>query len=110
VIYELRVYTANPGKMEALHARFRDHTRGIFEKHGIKSVGYWVQTEPETGAGDLIYIVAHPDREAAAAAWTAFRADPEWVAVKSASESDGITLAAKVTSQFMEPTDYSALQ
>ena len=110
MIYELRVYTPNPGRSEALQSRFRDHTLRIFEKHGIKSVGYWVQTEPETGAGDLIYILAHPDREAAAAAWTAFRADPEWVAVKSASESDGVTLAAKVTSQFMEPTDFSALQ
>lgn len=110
MIYELRVYTANPGKMEALHSRFRDHTRGLFERHGMTSVGYWVQTEPEDGAGDLIYILAHPSREAAAAAWTAFRADPDWIAVKSASESDGITLAAKVTSQFMEATDYSAIQ
>ncbi len=109
MIYELRVYTANPGKMEALHSRFRDHTRRIFAQHGIQSIGYWVQTEPETGAGDLVYLVTHPDRKAAEAAWTAFRADPEWLKVKGDSERDG-PIVANVTSQFMEPTDYSALQ
>lgn len=109
MIYELRTYTANPGKMEALHSRFRDHTRRIFAKHGIGSVGYWVQTTPKEGAGDLVYLLSHPDREAADAAWTAFRADPEWNAARDASEVD-CKLVANVVSQFLEPTDYSALQ
>lgn len=112
MIYELRVYTANPGKLDALQSRFRDHTRGIFEKHGIKSIGYWLQTEPEDGAGDLVYLLAHPDRaaaEAAWAAWAAFRADPAWIKAKGDSEQDG-PLVAKLTSQYLEPTDYSALQ
>ncbi len=109
MIYELRTYTANPGKADAMHSRFRDHTRRIFAKHGITSVGYWVQTTPEDGAGDLVYLLSHPDREAADAAWTAFRADPEWIAVRDASESGG-KLVANVVSQFLEPTDYSAMQ
>jgi hypothetical protein len=109
MIYELRTYTANPGKMEALNSRFRDHTRRIFAKHGIQSIGYWIQTTPEEGAGDLVYLLAHPDRAAADAAWTAFRADPEWVAARDASEVDG-KLVANVVSQYLEPTDYSALQ
>lgn len=62
-LYELRIYTAAPGKMDALHTRFHDHTLRLFEKHGIKSVGYW------TGVDDgqrekLYYLVAYPDREA----------------------------------------------
>ena len=109
MIYELRTYTANPGKAEALHSRFRDHTQGIFAKHGIVSVGYWVQTTPEDGAGDLVYLLAHPDRETADAAWTAFRADPEWNAARDASERDG-KLVANIVSQFLESTDYSAMQ
>ena len=109
MIYELRTYTANPGKMEALHSRFRDHTRRIFAKHGIQSIGYWIQTTPEEGAGDLVYLLAHPDREAADAAWTAFRADPEWLAARDASEVEG-KLVANVVSQYLEPTAYSALQ
>lgn len=109
MIYELRTYTAAPGKLDRLHQRFRDHTRTLFEKHGIRSIGYWTQTEPADGANDLVYLVAHPSREAAAAAWDAFRADPEWIAVKAASEREG-TVVAQITSQFLEPTDYSALR
>jgi hypothetical protein len=109
MIYELRVYTPQPGKLDALQARFRDHTRRIFARHDIESVGYWVQVAPEEGAGDLVYIVAHPDRAAADAAWTAFRADEEWIARKGESEQDG-PLVAKITSQYLEPTDFSGLR
>ena len=109
MIYELRVYTPQPGKLDALQARFRDHTRRIFARHGIESVGYWVQTEPEAGAGDLVYIVTHADRATADKNWEAFRADEEWIARKAESEQDG-PLVAKITSQYLEPTDYSALR
>lgn len=109
MIYELRVYTPEPGKLEALKRRFRDHTRRIFARHGIESVGYWVQTAPEEGAGDLVYIVSHPDQAAADAAWAALRADEEWIARKAESECDG-PLVAKITSQYLEPTDFSALR
>lgn len=109
MIYELRVYTPEPGKLEALKSRFRDHTRRIFARHGIASVGYWIQTTPEEGARDLVYIVSHPDRAAADAAWTAFRADEEWIARRAESERDG-ALVAKITSQYLEPTDFSALR
>src|SRR6185437_10637423 len=43
-LYEMRVYTANPGKLDALNARFRDHTVQLFKKHGITNVGYFVPT------------------------------------------------------------------
>ena len=32
--YELRIYTAAEGKLEALNARFRDHTCALFENTG----------------------------------------------------------------------------
>ena len=44
MIHELRIYTAHPGKMGALLARFRDHTTGLFERHGITNVGYWLNS------------------------------------------------------------------
>ena len=109
MIYELRTYKYREGMQDRLLARFRDHTRTIFDRYGIQSIGYWVQTEPAEGAGDLIYIVAHPSREAAAAAWDAFRADPEWVRAKTATEVDG-PLHNGVVSQFMEATDFSAIR
>src|SRR5438309_1050467 len=103
-LFELRTYTPMPGGLDALLARFRDHTDGIFARHGMTSVGYWV---PAEGLPDqLIYLLAFPSREAAEASWAAFRADPEWQRVRQESEADG-PLAARIESLFLVPTDYS---
>src|SRR5437764_7246280 len=64
-VFELRTYTAPEGKLDALHARFRDHTRRIFEKHGMTSIGYWVPQDAPDSQNTLIYILAHPSRDAA---------------------------------------------
>ena len=53
-VYELRTYVTNPGKLDNLNARFRDHTVGLFKKHGIESVGYWVPTDGESSKNTLI--------------------------------------------------------
>ena len=53
--YELRVYTAAEGKLEALNARFRDHTCKLFEKHGLTNVGYWVPSDKSDNR--LIYVL-----------------------------------------------------
>ena len=103
-LYELRIYHVAPGKMDALHARFRDHTRALFEKHGIVNVGYWTPMDNEDKR--LIYIVSFPDRAAHDASWKAFGADPEWQKVYKASEADG-TLVTKVESTLMTATDFS---
>lgn len=109
MIYELRTYWAHPGKAEALHARFRTLTLGLFERHGMQVVGFWTPTADAEAQGDLVYLLAFPDEGAARAAWEAFRADPDWVAGKAASEVGG-ALAARVTSAFLAPTDYSPLR
>ncbi len=109
MVYELRSYYANPGKAEDMHTRFREHTMALFEKHGMKNIGYWVPAEAKDGQADLVYIVAHASREQAAANWKAFSADPEWQAVYKASHVNG-PLVNKVESVFLSPTDYSPLK
>jgi len=109
-VYELRTYTCNEGKLEALKARFRDHTIEIFNRHGIESVGYWVPQDPEKSKTTLIYIVAHPSREAAKKNWAEFGADPEWRKVAAESEKDGKILAKPPESMFLDPTDFSKLK
>jgi hypothetical protein len=49
--YELRIYTAQPGKRDALAARFANRTAAIYARHGITNVGYWIpqQSDPELG-------------------------------------------------------------
>jgi NIPSNAP len=111
-VFEMRTYYANPGKLEALHARFRDHTTKLFEKHGMTNVGYWVPIDGKTGAATgttLLYILSYSSLEARKKAWDAFQNDPEWKSVKDASEKDG-KLVEKVDSVFLSPTDYSAIK
>jgi len=102
--YELRVYTAAEGKLDALHARFRNHTLKLFEKHGITNIGYWTPVEnPER---KLYYVVAFPSPDARTAAWKAFGADPAWQAAFKESEKDG-RLVTKVESTLLHTTDFS---
>ena len=92
-VYEMRTYTAAEGKLDAVNARFRDHTRRIFERHNMKSVGYWTPLEGPTAGTTLIYILEHPSREEARKNWAEFSADPEWQKVKAESEKDGRIVA-----------------
>jgi hypothetical protein len=108
-VFELRTYYTNEGKMPDLHARFRDHTNKLFEKHGMTLIGYWSPTDGDDAANTLIYILAHESREKAAESWKAFGADPEWHKARDASEVNG-KLVAKVESVYMTPTDYSPLR
>jgi hypothetical protein len=108
-VYELRTYYAADGKMDALHARFRDHTCKLFEKHGMTIVGFWSPSKPEEAQQKLIYILSYPSKEAAAASWKAFLADPEWNAAKKESEKNG-SLVKRVEFVYMNPTDYSPMK
>jgi hypothetical protein len=108
-IYELRTYTAEPGKLEALKARFRDHTIRIFKKHHMESVGYWVPQDPEKSQNTLMYILVHPSREEAEKNWKAFAADPEWQKVAKESEANG-KIVQKVERVWMDATEFSMLK
>ncbi|WP_315762276.1 NIPSNAP family protein [Sphingomonas sp. Y38-1Y] len=105
--YELRIYHAAPGKLDALNARFRGHTLKLFERHGMKNVAYWVeQPNEKSPGGRVVYVLAYPSRAARDASWAAFGADPEWKKVAAASEANG-KLVEKVDSIFMTQADYS---
>lgn len=112
-VFELRTYHTPPGKLEALHARFRDHTLGLFSKHGMTHIGYWNPMAGEKGAGDtLVYLLAHDSRDAAARSFAAFRSDPDWIAAKTASEKGGSLTKQPggVESLFLKATDFSPLK
>lgn len=103
-LYEMRTYYANPGKLDALHARFRDHTVKLFEKHGMVNVGYWVPQE--NADNSLIYILSYADEAARDTAWQGFRNDEDWKAVFAESTKDG-RLVKKVDSVYLRATNYS---
>ncbi|HSI63248.1 MAG TPA: NIPSNAP family protein, partial [Candidatus Saccharimonadia bacterium] len=107
-VYELRTYVTNEGKLPDLLTRFRDHTCKLFEKQGMKNIGYWVPVDKENGSENtLIYILEHKSREAAKESFAAFAKDPEWKTVRENSEKNGPILAKPPESVFMTLTDFS---
>ena len=105
-LFEMRVYFAAEGKLDALNARFRDHTIKLFEKHGMTNLGYFVPTKNTDNK--LVYFLAYADRAARDASWKAFGSDPAWKAAQKASELNG-KLITKVESAFLTATDYAVL-
>lgn len=113
-VFELRTYTAAPGRLDALHARFREHTVKLFAKHGMQNIGYWTPMPDQKGADNtLIYLLAHQSREAARESFAAFGRDPEWLAARKASEEKAggsLTVPGGVKSVFLQATDYSPMR
>ncbi len=108
MLYELRIYEAVPGKLAALNARFENHTLKFFAKHGIQVIGFWTTLVGESN-NELTYIIAFEDLADREKKWTAFATDPDWLAVKQATETDG-PLSLKIRNQFLTPTKYSPLK
>lgn len=108
-VFEIRTYTTLPGRLDALNARFRNHTMRIFEKHGMTNIGYWIPQDAPRKDNTLIYIIAHASRAQADKNWEAFGKDPEWTRVAAESEKDGKILE-KIESVYVNATDYSPIQ
>lgn len=102
--FEMRIYYCHPGRLDALIQRFTNHTTKIFEKHGMTNVGYWIPTNNTDNA--LYYILAYPSKADRDSSWKHFSSDPEWKTVSKKSEETG-KIVAKVTSVFMNATDFS---
>jgi hypothetical protein len=109
-VYELRTYYAAPGKIEALHARFRDHTLKFFEKHGITVEGFWKPLDPKIAEEKLVYLLSFPSKEAADQSWKDFREDPGWIKARDESEKDGKLLIKAPESLYLVSTDYAPVK
>ena len=103
-VFEMRTYTTPEGKLDALHARFRDHTMKLFEKHGMVNIGYWVPVDNKENK--LYYLLRHKSRAAKDASWKAFGGDPDWKKAAAESEKNG-KLVTKVESTLLHTTDFS---
>ena len=103
-LQELRIYDAMPGKLPALHDRFAKHTTGLFAKHGIENIAYWVD---EVGTSNrLTYMLGYPDLGAREKSFAAFTADPAWQQARAESEQDG-TLVRVSRHSILRLTPYS---
>lgn len=105
-IYELRIYTTHPGKLDDLNERFSNHTLQLFAKHGMVNIGYWIPVDQQN---TLIYVLSHESREAAEQSWNGFRNDPQWQRAYEESHEDGV-IVSKIESIFMKAAPYSQIR
>jgi hypothetical protein len=109
-VFEIRTYTAQPGKFDAMKARFRDHiVPTMFPKYGMTLIGFWTAADAPLSENTLAYVLAHPSRDAAKKNWDAFRAGPERAKVWAETEKDG-PINLKVESVFVNPIDFSPIK
>jgi hypothetical protein len=108
MLYEQRIYTCLPGRLPALNRRFETVTLKLWEKHAIRQVGFWTTLVGED-ANDLTYLLAWESMAERERKWSAFGTDPEWLKARAESERDG-PIIARIRSQFLAPTAYSALK
>jgi hypothetical protein len=108
-VFEIRTYHTFPGRLDALHQRFRNHTLRMFEKHGMTNIGYWVPQDSPAKESTLVYVISHASREQAKANWAAFGSDPEWKKIADDSQRDG-KIVERIESVFVDATDYSPIK
>jgi hypothetical protein len=108
MIYEERIYTIMPGKMGDIERRFAQHTMRLFEKHGIKVVGFW-RTAIGRQNFELVYILEFADANDRMQKWEAFQKDPEWTKARNDSETHG-PLVAQVENKILVPLPFSPLK
>jgi len=107
MIYEWRVYEMVPGKMPNINDRFAKITMKLFQKHGIKVVGFWEAIIGQSNT--LYYMLAFNDMGHREKVWSAFATDPEWLKARAETEKDG-PLVARVINILLRPTPYSPMK
>ena len=105
MIHELRIYETAPGGLAPLNERFANLTVRLFEKHGIRSFGYW--TEEIGDSNRLVYIVGYDDLWQREQAWESFRQDPEWQETMRGAAQQGAPPVNRVINTLLKPTPYS---
>ncbi len=108
MLHELRIYRCLPGRLPALHDRFRNHTLRLWDRHGIRQAGFWTVLIGEN-QHELYYLLAWADLAEREKKWNAFASDPDWLKAKADSEKDQPILMS-TSNLILAPTDYSVIQ
>jgi hypothetical protein len=108
MLYELRMYECTPGRLPDLNKAFSTVVVGQFEKHGIKQAGFWTSVIGESNQ-TLYYMLAWESLTEREKKWTAFQADPDWIAARTKMMEHG-QIIANVKNFILAPTPYSAVQ
>jgi hypothetical protein len=108
MLHELRIYHCMPGRLPDLNRRFETITLKLWEKHGIRPVGFWTVLIGESNS-DLYYLLAWDSLAEREQKWNAFASDPEWLSARAGTEANG-ALITHFTNTILAPTGYSKLR
>jgi hypothetical protein len=108
MIYEMRIYRCLPGRLPALLKRFETVTLKLWEKQGIRQAGFFTTLIGESNQ-ELTYMLAWESLAEREKKWTAFQADPDWLAARAQSEADG-QIIGNIVSQLLVPTAFSSVK
>jgi len=108
MLYELRIYQATPGRLPDLNRRFETITLKMWEKHGIRPVGFWTTVIGESNQA-LYYMLEWESLAEREKKFTAFSTDPEWVAKRAETEKNG-PLVQHISNSILQPTTYSKMR
>jgi hypothetical protein len=108
MLYELRIYHAAPGRLPDLNKRFETITLKLWERCGIRQVGFWTVQIGESNQ-DLYYMLEWKDLAERERIWNAFATDPEWLKARAETEKNG-PLVASLSNAILAPTVYSKMK
>jgi NIPSNAP len=108
MLVEMRVYHCLPGRLPALMNRFRNSVLDLYKKHGFKPIGFFTTMIGESQQ-ELTYFLSWDSLAERERLWSAFFSDPEWAAVRDASEKDGF-IVDNTRNQILAPTDFSPMR
>jgi hypothetical protein len=108
-VLEIRTYTTHEGRLPALVERMGHGEGRVFERLGMKPMGYFVAAEAPKSENTFIYILSHESREKAKENWAKFRDDAEWKEIRQKSEAAG-PIVSKAETIFVDPTEFSPLK
>lgn len=104
-LQQLRIYEIPRANEGVFHDRFRDHALRIMARHGFAVRSIW-RSEHEDKV-EFVYLLDWPDVSAMDAAWVAFLADPEWIAIKKETSARDGKYVESVAVRTLEPVAWS---
>ncbi len=108
MLYELRVYHCAPGRLPDLNRRFDTITLKMWQKHGIRPVGFWTVVIGDNSHA-LYYMLQWKDLAERERVWSGFMVDPEWLAARAETEKNG-PLITHIDNSILAPTSYSPMK
>ena len=109
-VFDLRIYSVAPGKLEAFRNRWWNFAVPIYERHGLHSLGWWVAEKKDADGHDqFVGLFAGASLDAIQKSIGAFHQDAEWLRIEKETETDG-KLRSGVQAFKMTPADFSSLK